>query len=91
VLDQHLAEDIPRPRFALPVDREMAWRYRGQILREDGDMQFDVHVREVRRDGDRLLVVGDASLWKPELRIYELTGVAIEVRPSDVDFEGSPP
>ncbi|WP_326779507.1 hypothetical protein OG481_00265 [Streptomyces longwoodensis] len=83
VLEQGLAEGIERPRFALATNVPMSWKYRGQILRHDGELRFDVHVKEVRRDGDRLVVIADADLWKPGLRIYELTDVAIEVRPDD--------
>ncbi|MER6129382.1 beta-ketoacyl synthase N-terminal-like domain-containing protein [Streptomyces sp. NPDC001795] len=83
VLEERLADGIGNPRFALARDVAMSWKYRGQILRHDGELSFDVHVKEVRRDGERLLVIADADLWKPGLRIYELTDVAIEVRPDD--------
>ncbi|KMS68702.1 polyunsaturated fatty acid synthase PfaC [Streptomyces viridochromogenes] len=83
VMDQGLADGIGNPRFALATSVAMSWKYRGQILRNDGELTFDVHVKEVRRDGERLLVTADADLWKPGLRIYELTDVAIEVRPDD--------
>ncbi|MGW7381349.1 beta-ketoacyl synthase N-terminal-like domain-containing protein [Streptomyces sp. NPDC054794] len=83
VLEQGLADGIGRPRFALATDVPMSWKYRGQILRHDGELFFDAHVKEVRRDGERLVVIADADLWKPGLRIYELTDVAIEVRPDD--------
>lgn len=80
VLEEGLAEGIERPYFALATDVELGWKYRGQILRHDEELRFDVHVREVRREDGRLVVVADADLWKPGLRIYELTGVAVEVR-----------
>ncbi|MGC3002647.1 hypothetical protein ACPF8X_30805, partial [Streptomyces sp. G35A] len=83
VLDQNLAEGIERPRFAMATDVEMAWKYRGQILRHDKELFFDVHVKEVRREDGRLLVIADADLWKPGLRIYELTDVAVEVRSAE--------
>ncbi|KUN42100.1 hypothetical protein AQJ30_01670 [Streptomyces longwoodensis] len=83
VLERGLAEGVERPRFALATNVPMSWKYRGQILRHDGELRFDVHVKEVRRDGERLVVIADADLWKPGLRIYELTDVAIEVRPDD--------
>lgn len=83
VLEEGLADGIERPRFALATNVPMSWKYRGQILRHDGELRFDVHVKEVRREGERLLVIADADLWKPGLRIYELTDVAIEVRPDD--------
>ncbi|PBC79259.1 PfaB family protein [Streptomyces sp. TLI_235] len=80
VLEEGLAEGIERPHFALATDVELGWKYRGQILRHDEELRFDVHIREVRREDGRVLVVADADLWKPGLRIYELTGVAVEVR-----------
>ena len=76
VLDAELVE---RPRFAMPVGVPTAWKYRGQILRDDKDMDFEVRVKEVRREDGRLLVLADASLWKPGLRIYEVTDLAIQV------------
>ncbi|MFI7294696.1 beta-ketoacyl synthase N-terminal-like domain-containing protein [Streptomyces sp. NPDC050121] len=80
VLERGLAEGVERPRFAMATDVEMKWKYRGQILRDDRELRFDVHIKEVRREADRVLLIADADLWKPGLRIYELTDVAIEVR-----------
>ncbi|MFJ9739212.1 beta-ketoacyl synthase N-terminal-like domain-containing protein [Streptomyces sp. NPDC101166] len=80
VLEENLADGVERPRFAMATDVETSWKYRGQILRHDKELFFDVHVKEVRREEGRLLVVADADLWKPGLRIYELTDVAVEVR-----------
>ncbi|MFC4030063.1 beta-ketoacyl synthase N-terminal-like domain-containing protein [Streptomyces polygonati] len=82
VLEQGLAEGIERPRFALATDVETSWKYRGQILRGDGELSFDVHVKEVRRTEQRLVLIADAYLAKPGLRIYELIDVAVEVRPA---------
>lgn len=81
VLELGLADGISNPVFALPAGVELGWKYRGQILRGDREMDVELHVKEVRRDAGRLLVIGDASLWKPGLRIYELENVAVEVRP----------
>ncbi|MFG2791826.1 beta-ketoacyl synthase N-terminal-like domain-containing protein [Streptomyces sp. NPDC048419] len=83
VLEENLADGMRNPHFAMATDVEMSWKYRGQILRHDKELFFDVHVKEVRREDGRLLVIGDADLWKPGLRIYELTDVAIEVRSAE--------
>jgi 3-hydroxymyristoyl/3-hydroxydecanoyl-(acyl carrier protein) dehydratase len=83
VMDSGLADGMGPVEFGIPLDVPYTWRYRGQILRGEGDMTFEVHVREVRRaETGELIVVGDASVWKPGLRIYELTGVAVAVRPA---------
>lgn len=81
VMDRGLCDGMGPVRFVTPLDVAMGWSYRGQILRSDGEMSFDAHIKEVRREEGRLLVIADANVWKPGLRIYELTDVAVEVRP----------
>jgi PfaB family protein len=86
VLDQGLADGLEQPRFAMATGVEMSWKYRGQILRCDGEMRFDVHIKEIRRKTDVVLVIADADLWKPGLRIYELKDVALEVRSASTGY-----
>ncbi len=79
LVDSGLAADLVEPRFVLPTDLSMSWRYRGQILPTDGEMTLEVHLKEVRRGVERVRVVGDASVWKPGMRIYALTDIAVEL------------
>ncbi len=81
-MEQNLAEGLTNPRFAMATGVEVSWKYRGQILRHDGELRFDVHVKSVQREPDRVLIIADADLWKPRLRIYEITDLAIEIRSS---------
>ncbi|RBM20684.1 beta-ketoacyl synthase N-terminal-like domain-containing protein [Streptomyces sp. PT12] len=82
VREQGLAEGIEAPRFAMATDIELKWKYRGQILRDDAELTFDVHIREIRREPGRVVLVADADLSKRGLRIYELSDLALEVRSS---------
>jgi 3-hydroxymyristoyl/3-hydroxydecanoyl-(acyl carrier protein) dehydratase len=79
-IETGLAQGKVNPRFAIATGVELSWKYRGQINRNDKDMDFDVHIKEIRHEADRIVVIGDASLWKPGLRIYELGNIAIEIR-----------
>lgn len=89
-VESGLTRDLRAPVFATPCDVETGWRYRGQILRTDQEMSFELHVKEISNDADRALLIADASVWKhtadgqerprPGLRIYELTDVAVEIR-----------
>jgi 3-hydroxymyristoyl/3-hydroxydecanoyl-(acyl carrier protein) dehydratase len=72
-----------RPRFGLPDSHRTAWKFRGQIMRTDREMVVDVHVHTVRDEQDRIVVVGDGSLWKDGLRIYHVTNVAVTVSEGD--------
>ena len=70
----------------MPVGLEFSWKYRGQFLPTDGTVTLEVHIKSVQRKPGRVRVIGDASLWKPGLRIYDLTDAAVELRE-----EGAPP
>lgn len=79
-VDTGLAAELTAPEFVVPTGIALSWRYRGQILAEDARMTLEVHIKSVERRPGRIRVVGDASVWKPSMRIYELTDVAVELR-----------
>ncbi|WP_407284981.1 hypothetical protein [Streptomyces sp. BP-8] len=74
---------ITAPRFAPAFGTRQHWTYRGQILQHHDEVQAEVHIREVRRAGDRLLLRADGSVWRDGLRIYQVTDIAIEARTGD--------
>jgi 3-hydroxymyristoyl/3-hydroxydecanoyl-(acyl carrier protein) dehydratase len=80
LLDAGLAEGLRDPGFVVPAGTPFTWKYRGQFLPSDGACTLEVHLKEIRRGPGRVRVTADASLWKPGLRIYELTEVAVEIR-----------
>jgi acyl transferase domain-containing protein/NAD(P)-dependent dehydrogenase (short-subunit alcohol dehydrogenase family)/3-hydroxymyristoyl/3-hydroxydecanoyl-(acyl carrier protein) dehydratase/acyl carrier protein len=79
VLHTRLADGMESPVFRTAVGVPMASRYRGQFLPTDTELEFEVHVKEVRRERGRLVVVADANVWKAGLRVDELTNVALAV------------
>ncbi|WP_236794653.1 beta-ketoacyl synthase [Amycolatopsis sp. GM8] len=79
-VDTGLADGLRDPEFVVPANLALSWRYRGQILAEDREMTLEVHIKSVERRPGRVRVVGEASVWKPGMRIYELTDVAVELR-----------
>ncbi|GLZ36541.1 beta-hydroxydecanoyl-ACP dehydratase [Actinokineospora sp. NBRC 105648] len=80
LVDTGLADELVAPEFVLPTGLALSWRYRGQILATDGEMTLEVHIKRVERGDQRVRVVGDASVWKPGMRIYQLDDVAVECR-----------
>lgn len=75
-----IVDHLPSPRFALAVGEELRWSYRGQILRHHRRVRAEAHLREVRREHDRLLVLADGSVWRDDLRIYQVDNIALTVR-----------
>ncbi|WP_246096154.1 beta-ketoacyl synthase [Streptomyces botrytidirepellens] len=80
LLDSGLGDDLRDPGFVLPVGLPFTWKYRGQFLPTDGQYVLEVHIKSVEHRPGRVRAVGDASMWKPGLRIYELTDIAVELR-----------
>lgn len=80
LLDSGHAAGLRDPGFVLPVGLPLRWKYRGQFLPTDGTSTLEVHIKDVLHKPGRVRVIGDASVWKPGLRIYELTGIAVELR-----------
>jgi 3-hydroxymyristoyl/3-hydroxydecanoyl-(acyl carrier protein) dehydratase len=79
IIQQGLAKDFSRARFALAKGIPMRWKYRGQILKDNKDMWIDFHVKEIRREPGRLTVICDGNLWKSSMRIYEVHDLAVAV------------
>jgi 3-hydroxymyristoyl/3-hydroxydecanoyl-(acyl carrier protein) dehydratase len=80
LLDTDVARGMHEPGFIIPVGVPFSWKYRGQFLRDDGLATLEVHVKAVETRSGRLRATADASMWKPGIRIYELTDVAVELR-----------
>lgn len=78
-LEADVARGMGPSRFTSPEGVQLGWKYRGQILPDDGEMTYELHVKEIRRTAGQVLVVADASVWKPGLRIYALTDVAVGI------------
>ena len=72
--------DSPDATFAVPTGVPFTWTYRGQILREERRLTFELDVTEIRETDSGLLLLADASVFKPGMRIYHFTGVALEIR-----------
>jgi 3-hydroxymyristoyl/3-hydroxydecanoyl-(acyl carrier protein) dehydratase len=76
-LQQDLGAQFQSPRFAQRLNHNIVWKYRGQLIPDDDQMVIDVHIKKVERSPETVNIVGDANLWKNDIRIYEVTDAAI--------------
>ena len=76
-LHQGYGAALKQASFKQLAPNRTVWKYRGQILRNDPEMNLEVHIREVKDDNNGTTIIADASLWKGTLRIYEVTDMAI--------------
>jgi hypothetical protein len=84
-----LHEDLGRafrsPRFAVPDGVRCAWKYRGQIAAPQAPttMGLELHIARRERRGEDLVLVGEGSLWRDDLRIYEVKDLALAIREAE--------
>ena len=77
VFAQQQSKDAPAA--VLVTGQKMNWRYRGQVLPHNRQMQVEVHFHKTQRIGKTKLFTGDASLWADDSRIYEARNMAIAI------------
>ncbi|MFT6320687.1 MAG: PfaB family protein, partial [Granulosicoccus sp.] len=78
-LQQDLGKDFSNPKFVQLPNHETSWKYRGQILTHVREMQLEVHIKSMEMKNGQLQVIGDASLWNDEVRIYQVTDLALGI------------
>ncbi len=72
-----LGRHLQSPRFVQIIDYKTIWKYRGQIPPDQPEMYLEVHISKIEISSEKVIIVGDASLWKPKMRIYEVKDLAI--------------
>jgi 3-hydroxymyristoyl/3-hydroxydecanoyl-(acyl carrier protein) dehydratase len=78
-ISQGLDAGLGHPHFGLVEDLPFIWKYRGQILPASGDMRLEVHVRQVESRPGGMILLGDASLWAGNIRIYQVKNAALRI------------
>jgi 3-hydroxymyristoyl/3-hydroxydecanoyl-(acyl carrier protein) dehydratase len=63
--------------WSLLPNHKMTWKYRGQVTPDNDRVRLEVHIVEMDIQPDQVTVIGNASLWKGDLRIYEVNGIGI--------------
>jgi 3-hydroxymyristoyl/3-hydroxydecanoyl-(acyl carrier protein) dehydratase len=79
-LQQDLGKDFSNPKFVQLPNHETVWKYRGQILTHVREMQLEVHFKSMEIKNGQMRIIADASLWNDEVRIYQLTDLALGIK-----------
>ena len=72
-----LGKHLKSPRFIQLLNHKIVWKYRGQIPPNQPEMYLEIHLKKIDINHNNIIVMGDCSLWKPNLRIYEVKDLAI--------------
>lgn len=79
-LQQDLGKDFRSPKFVQVENHKTVWKYRGQILLHVKEMHCEVHFKSIEQRGKQLVILGDAYLWNDDIRIYEVTDLALGIQ-----------
>ena len=74
-----LGRELRSPHFAPLVGQRTSWKYRGQILPSAGLMRLEVHISRIERRDGQIVLRADASLWRDQLRIYEMRELGLTI------------
>ncbi|MFJ9775022.1 beta-ketoacyl synthase N-terminal-like domain-containing protein [Kitasatospora sp. NPDC101157] len=73
------ARHRPDARFDHAPGIRTSWTYRGEFAPTHPRLDFEAHLKEVREQDGRRLLIADAGVWRGELRVYEFKDIAIAV------------
>lgn len=59
---------------------KVSWRYRGQVLGTYRATHVEVNIKDIRRSADEIAIIADGSLWRENLRIYEVNDLSLVIR-----------
>ncbi len=78
-LQAGVGRNFRSPRFAHAQNHNTVWKYRGQIVPENQDMSLEMHITKIDTSPGCITLHAQASLWKENLRIYEVNSLALSV------------
>lgn len=80
-LSEGLGRTLRSPRLALPAGPRCVWKYRGQIPAPSTPttMGLEIHITRREQHDDHWLLLAEGSLWRDNLRIYEVKDLALAV------------
>jgi PfaB family protein len=65
-------------RWRIKPGQKTAWKYRGQITRDVNEITIDLHIKEITPVDQGWQIISDGNLWKGNVRIYQITDLALE-------------
>jgi len=78
-LHQNLGAQLKSPHFTHVADHQTVWIYRGQMTPSDTTMRLEIHLTGIETAPGQVTLRGDASLWKGDLRIYEVKQIGLRL------------
>jgi 3-hydroxymyristoyl/3-hydroxydecanoyl-(acyl carrier protein) dehydratase len=75
-----LGDRFDNPHFTQTENHQTHWKCRGQIIPDNKALSLEIHITQISMHNGFTIVVGEGSLWKEDIRIYELKNLAITIK-----------
>lgn len=80
MIETNLAKGMRAPRFTcLGLEKQMVWKYRGQVIPENSLITTTMDIREIGKDSIGRFAKANASLWVDGKRIYEAEDLVMHI------------
>ncbi|MBT6176176.1 MAG: 3-hydroxyacyl-[acyl-carrier-protein] dehydratase FabA, partial [Deltaproteobacteria bacterium] len=80
MLEQGMDAGIESPRFEpIALDKELSWKYRGQVRPHNKLVQVTLDITEKGLDARGPYAIADASLWVDGMRIYSADNIGMRI------------
>ena len=80
MMEANLAKGLKKPRFtSLGLERELVWKYRGQVVPENSLITTTMDIEEIGIDHIGRFTKASASLWVDGKRIYEAQNLIVHI------------
>ena len=76
-LQTDLGRKFKSPTFGQAMNHQTIWKYRGQVAPTGKSWQLEVAIKTIEERENEVLITGDASFWRENLRIYEVKNAAV--------------
>ncbi len=78
-VQQGIGKDLRNPVFQMIPNHKISWKYRGQILRPNRNMQLEFHVKDLQQTANEVIIRGEAYVWNGNIRIYEIQDIGFRI------------
>ncbi|MFV0420266.1 MAG: beta-ketoacyl synthase N-terminal-like domain-containing protein [Dysgonomonas sp.] len=78
-LETSKGKNMNSPNITIIGNNKISWKYRGQLTPEDKRMDIEIDIKEVYERSNRIDVSYNASVWKENIKIYEVTNITMSI------------
>lgn len=80
---ENLGDKYVNACFKQLENHQTIWKYRGQIVPDDKCMSLEIHITSITENNNHTIVIGEGSMWKENIRIYEVKNLAFAIAEAD--------